>query len=265
MELAGLGLSTSVPSADQQVFLLKVELANEMLFWCTIFAVKFAFLASYWYIFNVSAAFRRAWGAITAYIVLTFGAILPSPAWQCGDPAKYADITQCNLPQPQLTLNLITYWCVLNVIGDLLIFALPCAMLRKLHMGRADKLGLGFIFSLVLLIVLFDILRSVFTIDTAATSFPDSNAVWALCEPTIAVMVCTLPSYRSVVGSKRPQAYSSYQDMLRESEMANSRNTRSKGSGMHRSGGGSTAANRSVPSDHWEMDSMNERSIGSAV
>jgi hypothetical protein len=69
-------------------------------------------------------------------------------------------------------------------------------MLKSLQIPKAQKLGLAAIFIIVVIDIVFDILRSVYTASSYLSNFPDANAVWALCEPTIAVMICTLPSYR---------------------------------------------------------------------
>ena len=54
--------------------------------------------------------------------------------------------------------------------------------------------------------IIFDILRTVWTLIGDLSNFPDANIFWAFCEPTVAVMVCALPSYRELL-SKRPQHY----------------------------------------------------------
>jgi len=251
LELAALGLSDDVPSRDQQVMLLKIQLANELIFWFCIYAVKYSFLATYWAIFNVSAAFRRAWFALTAYTTLSLLLILPANGWQCGNPADYANPDNCE-PSQQQVISMITYWCVLNVVGDLLVIALPIVMLRKLTMDRSDKLGLAGLFALVMVIIVFEILRSYYTIDAQASSFPDANAVWALCEPTIAVIVCALPSYRTILPSKRRRAERSYMELLRESEMNSKRSkaSASKSNTLH----GRTE--HSSVSENWEMEPM---------
>lgn len=77
--------------------------------------------------------------------------------------------------------------------------ALPLGMLRSLHMARSQKIGLAAIFTIVVIDIVFDILRTVYTASAYLSQFPDANAVWALCEPSVAVMVCALPSYRGLL------------------------------------------------------------------
>ncbi|PQE24474.1 pyridine nucleotide-disulfide oxidoreductase like protein [Rutstroemia sp. NJR-2017a BBW] len=71
-----------------------------------------------------------------------------------------------------------------------------------MHISNRQKIGLFSIAGLVIVDILFDILRGVYTVSSYATSFPDANTVWGLCEPTIAVMICALPVYRSLLSPK---------------------------------------------------------------
>lgn len=76
-------------------------------------------------------------------------------------------------------------------------------MLRSLKMARSEKVALGALFSIVIIDIVFDILRTVYTASSQLSQFQDANAVWTLCEPTIAVMVCALPSYRGLLARKK--------------------------------------------------------------
>jgi hypothetical protein len=90
---------------------------------------------------------------------------------------------------------------------------LPLGMLHDLHITTGKKLGVAAIAALVVIDILFDILRTIYTIGSYAANFPNANAVWALCEPTIAVMICALPTYRSVLPNHRPAPSSTYQNL----------------------------------------------------
>ena len=72
-------------------------------------------------------------------------------------------------------------------------------MIKSLQMGIKQKLGLGAVFALVLVIVAMDILRTYYTLEMDLTEGQDRNALWGVLEPTIAVIVCALPCYRGVL------------------------------------------------------------------
>jgi hypothetical protein len=82
---------------------------------------------------------------------------------------------------------------------------LPLIMVAHLiHLETLQKVGLFFVFSLVLIDMSFDIIRTVNSISPALSYMTNLNAIWTVLEPTIAVIVCALPHYKSLVsGSKR--------------------------------------------------------------
>ena len=85
-------------------------------------------------------------------------------------------------------------------VGDLLIMVLPIGMLIKLKLSIHQRLALAGIFGIVLIDILFDILRTVFSVQQAYDpSVAPLSTVFNLCEPAVAVIVCTLPSYRSLL------------------------------------------------------------------
>ncbi|KAM0130951.1 hypothetical protein ACHAQE_005252 [Botrytis cinerea] len=104
---------------------------------------------------------------------------------------------------------------------------LPLGMLRAMHMPTSRKLGVAAIAGLVVIDILFDVLRTIYTVGSYTSSFPNANAVWALCEPTIAVMVCALPPYRTLLFRKKIEPSTSYQGMhgTRSTRKTKSRNT----------------------------------------
>jgi hypothetical protein len=75
-------------------------------------------------------------------------------------------------------------------------------MLRPLQMQKSQKIGLAVVFGLVAIDIAFDVTRTVYTVDAYLSNFPDQNAIWAILEPTIAVIVCSLPCYRGLVARK---------------------------------------------------------------
>lgn len=121
----------------------------------------------------------------------------------------------CSTPPRQVLVNIVVMWCVLNVGGDLLrkysgsrlgmrhranhspVFILPTAMVRKMSMSTGQKIGISIVFALVFVIIVVDILRTIFTLKMG--EFPEENTIWALLEPTIAVILCALPCYRGLV------------------------------------------------------------------
>ena len=91
--------------------------------------------------------------------------------------------------------NILIVGAVFNVLSDLVLMGLPLGMLRDLRVNAAQKAGLAVVFSLGALTVAVDIVRIVanFTL-TVKTTFN-------MLEPTVAVIVCALPTYRRFLGA----------------------------------------------------------------
>lgn len=128
---------------------------------------------------------------------------------------------------------------------------LPIAMIRSLHMGFTQKIGLAVVFALVLVIVAMDILRTVYTLAMDLTEGQDANALWGILEPTIAVIVCALPCYRGLLrlntGNTQNESFWSFGQSSH----------RSAWSRLFRSSGSSSSVSGSQRSD--EKESSGDR------
>ncbi|KAF5875879.1 uncharacterized protein Bfra_002275 [Botrytis fragariae] len=222
-QLYALGLGGYIPSDDQLMYAQNVGIVNIVFFWVTIYLVKASFLALYWALSSVSNAFRKWWLAVAIYTGISFLATFFAIFWSCKTPSHLEDVgivfppEACNTISEELIIGLETLWCVLNTVGDILSLppavTLPLGMLRAMHMPTSRKLGVAAIAGLVIIDILFDVLRTIYTEGSYTNPFPNANAVWALCEPTIAVMVCALPPYRTLLFRKKIEPSTSYQGM----------------------------------------------------
>jgi hypothetical protein len=84
--------------------------------------------------------------------------------------------------------------------------ALPITMLRKLKMRLSEKIGLCFVFAIVLVDVLFAVLRVVFTLESVYSTAADKNTLWTTLDPIMAVLICTMPCYRHVLLGERTKS-----------------------------------------------------------
>ncbi|KAF2111195.1 hypothetical protein BDV96DRAFT_582732 [Lophiotrema nucula] len=201
-QLRAAGLRKGPLPPYDPIFSLKVDFANLLIFWCTLYAVKASFLALYWQIFAVSRRFRLAWTVVVIYVGLSFAISILAPFWHCGHPSTLMDPRACHQWKSR-AVTILYMTTVLHLFGDILLVTLPLTMLRSLQMRMREKIGLAFIFGLVLIDIAFAILRVVFTITETFKSVPDRNTLWSSLDPIVAVMVCTLPCYRSVLSFDR--------------------------------------------------------------
>ena len=121
--------------------------------------------------------------------------------------------------------NITSLWCGLNVASDLssksemtlkmimlnrIVIILPLWMLQGLQMSTSRKVGLAVLFSIAISDVIFDITRTIYSVKGGAFAL---DTVWDILEPTVAVIVSTLPSYKALLGIAKKKKTTSYQNL----------------------------------------------------
>ncbi|MCJ1389046.1 hypothetical protein MMC18_001900 [Xylographa bjoerkii] len=198
-----------MPSVTDLELYLHYEMAVWLLFWVIIYLVKFSFLLFYRSIFGVSRTFKKAWWVVIVFTFLTFWACFFAMLWSCNTPSQLFIVEEC-LSESALSIQavFVTMWCILNIISDLSIMALPLWMLKGLRISRAQKIGLAAIFLIAFIDILFDILRTIYTVNGGAVGL---DTTFDILEPTIAVIISTLPTYRALfMTRKRSETGSSF-------------------------------------------------------
>jgi len=149
----------------------------------------------------------RAWWLVFGFTAITFFICFLSDLWVCGHPSDLGNLKVCLAPPAKALSRTMVIWkCPVHVVSDLLIVCLPMGMLIKLKLPTSQKLGLGVIFCLGLVDIVFDILRTLNTINGGAFAI---DTIWDVLETVIAVIVSTLPSYRSLFTTqRRPSTHS---------------------------------------------------------
>ncbi|KAL8787522.1 MAG: hypothetical protein Q9213_002180 [Squamulea squamosa] len=193
--VAGLGKGPSVTDLKRY---FRLEIAVSLLFWIIIYLVKFSFLAFYHLLFSVSRKFMRAWWPVCAFTVVTFLINFISVFWACEAPRQLFA----------------------------LVIILPLWMIRGLQISTSRKVGLAGLFLIAIIDVIFDITRTIYTVDGGAVAL---DTIWDILEPTIAVIVSSLPTYKALFGTTRKKQDSVY-DALghRPNGNGNTRDTHDK-------------------------------------
>ena len=88
-----------------------------------------------------------------------------------------------------------------------LVMALPLSMVWGIQLRKSQKLVLAGIFSLGSVVAIFDILRTVESLDSGTFS---GVALWSSLEVTMAVIVGSLPLYRALLSNKGRKSLVSY-------------------------------------------------------
>ena len=96
--------------------------------------------------------------------------------------------------------------CMLN---DAVIF-LPLWMLPRLQMPRGRKVGLAALFLIAMSDVIFDVVRTLCTVGEVNNKY---YTIWDILEPTIAVIVSSLPTYSALLEGAKKARNSRYQNL----------------------------------------------------
>ena len=101
--------------------------------------------------------------------------------------------------------------------------AVPLYMLWGLQMRRGQKIGIACVFCLGLVIAMFDILR---TVESLASGTFSGVALWSSMEVSMAVIVASLPTYRTLLGIKTRKGTVRYisWDRYKQFDKSNSQN-----------------------------------------
>ena len=97
----------------------------------------------------------------------------------------------------------------MRMLNDTVIL-LPLWMLRRLQMPIGRKLGLAALFLIAITDVIFDITRTVYTVHGGAVAL---DTIWDILEPTIAVIVSSLPTYKALLGGAKKERNTRYQNL----------------------------------------------------
>ena len=97
------------------------------------------------------------------------------------------------------------------MLNDTVIF-LPLWILRRLQMPIGRKLGLAALFLIAITDLIFDVIRTLYT----GGKVDNFHTIWGILEPTLAVIVSALPTYKALLGGARKERITRYQNLGHE-------------------------------------------------
>ncbi|KAG6988946.1 hypothetical protein G7Y79_00067g095610 [Physcia stellaris] len=227
-----------IPPPSQEVYVnlyVRVRhrsIAIALLTYTTLWLVKATFLLLYREIFWINKTFRKAWWAVTLFIIITYWATVGAVAGvlvRCGSVKNNFSIEECMKPTYKYNEVLLDCTCALGVATDVAVIVLPIWMLKGLQMHLRQKLGLGFMFSLAIIITVFDIVR---TIKSEGQSSISEVAVYNMAQSSVAIIVSSVSVYRSFLSSHRQSKKNSYYLTLKGPSLG-----QGESRGAHQSGG----------------------------
>ncbi|TGO07663.1 hypothetical protein BTUL_0256g00090 [Botrytis tulipae] len=182
-----------------------------ILFYSTLWSVKFSFLLFIRRLGSHVAKVEFIWWPITVFTICTYFACIGTIQYHCLFVPLTTIETKCttdsavNFQQITLKLN-----CVWDVVSDALIMIIPISMLWGTQMKMKRKITFGIIFSLALITVIFAIVRT--TVVSSLTRMPDTSwlYMWSAIETTIAIVVVCLASIRGLFSKEENVKPSKY-------------------------------------------------------
>ncbi|MCJ1414658.1 hypothetical protein MMC32_000985 [Xylographa parallela] len=207
--LVGEGLAPLSPNLINQLpFFLKVQFAIIVLFWTTLWAVKWSFLMYYRKLFvGLPGHMQHCWWGVVVFSVLAYLGCWVTQLLSCTPISTYFD-DNCQTPRDIYISNLSLYYAMgVDVVCDILIMALPLRLLWGLKVNLQQKIALAAIFSLGFIIIAFAVVRVVETGATFKHVNPMWLALWSMIEASVAVIVSCLPSFRALFSSRSASNY----------------------------------------------------------
>ncbi|RAL59087.1 hypothetical protein DID88_003567 [Monilinia fructigena] len=213
-DLMAVSAQIKMPGAD---FVARSEAYSKasgvviVLFYSTLWSVKFSFLLFIRRLGSHVAKVEYLWWPITVFTMCTYFACIGTIQYHCLFFPLTTIETKCttdsavNFQQTTLKLN-----CVWDVLTDAFIIVLPISMLWGTQMKMKRKITFGIIFSLALITIIFAIVRT--TVVSSLTRMPDTSwlYMWSAIETTIAIVVVCLASIRGLFSKEESTKPSKY-------------------------------------------------------
>ncbi|KAF4121950.1 hypothetical protein GMORB2_1790 [Geosmithia morbida] len=192
--------------------ILQIGLFNALIYFTTHFFIKLSILAFYKRIFTLRILwFRWCLIAIAIYNGGWFISSFFAALFQCYPPQYFWEQQNPALaPPPAGTCGahnapLVISTSALNTFGDILIFALPLAMLSKIQLNRANKLSLLGVFATGAFAIIAGIIRLTSTLSAVGlgadvTWITADIYMWTAVEGGVGLICACMPTIGPLLG-----------------------------------------------------------------
>lgn len=178
---------------------LRYEFAIIGLFWSVLWSVKASFLAFYWKLFDGLPKYKKWWLMVAVFAFASYVGCWIASAMTCHPASLYFKFGQCYKPIDMKGSTIsVAYSTTVDVLTDVMIISLPLNLLYTVRLARKQKIGLGAVFSIGIIIILVAIARAV---QISRKAFADGVllALWGIIESTVSVIVGCLPPFKSLI------------------------------------------------------------------
>ncbi|EXJ71951.1 uncharacterized protein A1O5_04453 [Cladophialophora psammophila CBS 110553] len=204
---------------DDSLFMIKIFFANTMIFWFTLYSVKFAFLCLYRRLMTGIPVYMKLWWAAAGFCILTLIGCVVSNFTSCHSMHAWFTPGLCAEKRDvRAQIASLYYAYAVDVLSDLFIMFLPLRLIWNLQRPTAQKVGIGALFCVGLICIIFATIRVVqIGVKTQGHSTPSSSwlALWAIVESAVTIMVGCCPG----LYSKAKEAHSTRKTSSKKSGM----------------------------------------------
>ncbi|KAM0234057.1 hypothetical protein ACHAP5_010200 [Fusarium lateritium] len=217
----------------QRTELSKWQFPIIKMFWIVLWSVKASFLSLFYRLVQPFPIIRRLWYCVAAFTALSLAVCIICSTLTCSPPSRYFN-SGCDTPQEKWRQSFnVIFSTAVDISSDLMIMALPIAVLPSLQLDKKKKIGLGIAFSLGIIII------CVATIRMSQVVVGDQVdlvglAIWGAVETATALVVGSLPALKGLLsrGIKKYTTSRSGRTDPTDYDSRNSQRRRGQGSAM---------------------------------
>ncbi|KAF4434125.1 hypothetical protein FACUT_7977 [Fusarium acutatum] len=168
------------------------------LFWIILWSVKASFLALFYTLVQPFPVIRRCWYGVSVFAASALIVCIICSVLTCSPPSNYFQ-GSCDSPREQWRQSFnVIFSTTVDVATDLMIMALPIAVLPSLQLDTKKKIGLGIAFSLGIIIICVAIIRMSKVIVGNQVDLV-GLAIWGAVETATALVVGSLPALKGLL------------------------------------------------------------------
>ncbi|MCJ1310453.1 hypothetical protein MMC25_004117 [Agyrium rufum] len=183
----------------------KLQAIDTVLFWATIFAVKFSFLAFFRGLINRMSDLTKWWWCVLLITIPSAGICMCVNFIAC--PYIGPGILNCSdVTFFDKQLALLKATTVLDIATDVFIISIPVVLLWRVRITMRQKLALGAVLCLSVFMIIVSIVKvaSVYTHGAREIDLPWVQ-FWGEAEACVAIMVASISAFRSLFLSSNDQ------------------------------------------------------------
>ncbi|KAI9044340.1 uncharacterized protein KD926_000941 [Aspergillus affinis] len=203
---------------------VRYEFAIIGLFWSVLWSIKGSFLALFWKLTEGIPRYRWACCGVGTFAMAAYTVCWMLLALSCHPPQDYFHFGNCNKPNDQRSAFItICFSTTVDIITDVMstfpdtkriypvhrsetnargvkVMAIGLSIIWNTGITRRQKLGLGVVFGLGLIIIAAAIARAVLINDKAYSDIA-GVAIWSVAEASLSMIVCCLPPFKIFVSN----------------------------------------------------------------